>query len=46
MEYAYYSAASQPYHFMGMQPNPYPHTGVDSETIRSIVRLPRMPAHC
>ncbi|KAF2786988.1 hypothetical protein K505DRAFT_367757 [Melanomma pulvis-pyrius CBS 109.77] len=35
MDYAYFSAAPQPY-FMGMPQNAYPHTGVDPETIRSI----------
>ncbi|KAF2109578.1 hypothetical protein BDV96DRAFT_584952 [Lophiotrema nucula] len=38
MDYAYFSAAPQPY-FMGMPPNAYPHTGVDPETIRSIEPL-------
>ncbi|KAF2271188.1 hypothetical protein CC78DRAFT_506762 [Lojkania enalia] len=40
MDYTFYSAAPQPYHhFMGMPPSPYPHTGVDPDTIRSIEPL-------
>lgn len=41
MDYSYFGAAPQPYHFMGI-PNPYPHagvTGVDPDTISSIEPL-------
>ncbi|KAF2176166.1 hypothetical protein K469DRAFT_755810 [Zopfia rhizophila CBS 207.26] len=38
MDYTYFGAAPQPYHYMGMPPN-FAHTGVDPETIRSIEPL-------
>lgn len=48
MDYSYFSAAPQPYHFMGMPPNGFPHagTGVDPETIRSIVRSCGLDQRC
>jgi hypothetical protein len=40
MDYSYFSAPPQPYHhFMGMSPNGFPHSGVDHDTIRSVVRI-------
>ncbi|KAF2477255.1 uncharacterized protein BDR25DRAFT_276985 [Lindgomyces ingoldianus] len=36
MDYTYFSAAPQPYPFMGMPPSAFPRTGVDPDTIRSI----------
>lgn len=39
MDYTYFSAPQQPYHhFMGMASNHFAHSGVDPETIRSVVR--------
>ncbi|KAF2741361.1 hypothetical protein EJ04DRAFT_507184 [Polyplosphaeria fusca] len=39
MDYTYFSAPQQPYHFMGMPASGFPHTGVDPDTIRSIEPL-------
>ncbi|KAF2654151.1 hypothetical protein K491DRAFT_601400 [Lophiostoma macrostomum CBS 122681] len=39
MDYSYFPAAPQPYQFMGMAHNSYPHTGVEADTIRSIEPL-------
>jgi hypothetical protein len=38
MDYAYFSAQQQPYQFLGMSSDGFPHTGVDPDTIRSVVR--------
>lgn len=43
-QFAYFAAAPQPYQFMGMPHNGYPHSGVDPDTTRSIVRERRW--HC
>jgi hypothetical protein len=41
MDYSYFSPPQQPYHhFMGISSNPYPHSGVDPDTIRSVVCSP------
>jgi len=49
MDYtAYFSAPpSQPFHgFMGMPPtSPFPHTGVDPDTVRSIVSCSIPPSN-
>ncbi|CAO2657739.1 Nn.00g038650.m01.CDS01 [Neocucurbitaria sp. VM-36] len=40
MDYAYFSAAQQPYHhFVGMPSNPFPHSAVDPDTIGSVEPL-------
>lgn len=39
MDYTSYYSPPQPFHFMGMPTNGYPHTGVDHDTIRSIEPL-------
>ena len=39
MDYSFFPAAPQPYQFMGMAHNGYPHTGVEADTIHSIVRI-------
>jgi hypothetical protein len=38
MDYSYFGAQQQPYQFLGISPDGFPHTGVDPETIRSVVR--------
>jgi hypothetical protein len=38
MDYSYFSAQQQPYHFLGLSSDGFPHSGVDPETIRSVVR--------
>lgn len=37
MDYGYYGASQQPYQYMGMPANAYANTGVDLETMRSVV---------
>jgi AP-1-like factor len=39
MDFSYFSAPPQPYHrFMDITSNGFQHTGVDTDTIRSVVR--------
>ena len=40
MDYGYFSAPQHSHHFVGMSPHGFPHTGVESDTISSVVRVP------
>jgi hypothetical protein len=38
MDFSYYGAPQQPYHhYVGVPPNPFPHSGIDPETAASVV---------
>jgi len=41
MDYSYFSAPQPPYHqFMGMSSHAFAHSGVEHDTIRSVVSIP------
>lgn len=37
MDYSFYGATQQPYHYLGMPGNAYETTAIDPETMRSVV---------
>jgi hypothetical protein len=37
MDYGFYGASQQPYHYLGMPANAYANTGIDPEAMRSVV---------
>ena len=39
MDYSFYGASQQPYHYLGMPANAYANTGIDPEAMRSVVSV-------
>lgn len=37
MDYGFYGASQQPFHYLGMPENAYPNAGIDPEAMRSVV---------
>jgi hypothetical protein len=37
MDYSFYGASQQPYHYLSMPGSAYENTGIDPETMRSVV---------